>query len=176
MEERAAPIDGIDPANPAQSLTLTNPTNPDLSRDLGQQQNQPKIGYAVMFESDELKRQASEEFVRNHQQATIWENQKAEILVSAVIIIVIIVILVFTIRKYKKYTCRDSGGAGDLSRPRYQYGSGTSSDNANSQTTSNINSSSNIDIHDGRGEKGCVRSPMRHQAISIHHDSPTNKF
>lgn len=112
-----------------------------------------KPSYAITFETDELRQQATSEFVLNHREATLWENQKAEILVSACILIAVVLVLLWAVNYYKKR------------KSIIRYASGTSSGNANSQTTSNINSTSNMESHDGRHEKSGLGSPTT--AISI---------
>merc|ERR1712003_549411 len=103
--------------------------------------NRPR--YKVIFEDDDLEALAHPKYTENFQRASFFENQKAEILVSSIVLISLIIIVIYTVNYYRKR------------RSIIRYKSGTSSENNStnihsnssngSHTTSNLNSTSNME-------------------------------
>ena len=62
--------------------------------------NRPR--YKVVFEDEDLEAQAHPKYTTNYQRASLFESQKAEILVSSIVLISLIVIVIYTVKFYRK--------------------------------------------------------------------------
>ena len=62
--------------------------------------NRPR--YKVVFEDEDLEAQAHPKYTTNYQRASLFESQKAEILVSSIVLISLIAIIIYTVKYYRK--------------------------------------------------------------------------
>ena len=119
--------------------------------------NRPR--YKVIFEDDDLEALAHPKYTENFQRASFFENQKAEILVSSIVLISLIIIVIYTVNYYRKR------------RSIIRYKSGTSSENNStninssngSHTTSNLNSTSNMESDNLSGNQKLLRELQERQ-------------
>lgn len=152
-----------------------------------------KPNYKIAFETDELAHQASSDFAKNHSPQSFWENLKAEIIVSGLIIIAIIVILVYSvnyIKKRKSSIARYASGSHTTSsfsntnseNSTVVVGSPVQSSNGNNQSSIiNItNTNTNIENQEDRAHifsSGSMskRSDKNLEQVICHGQSPYNK-